>query len=424
MMETETSQRFISLVTRDTLALILAGGRGSRLGELTRRRAKPAVPFGGKFRIIDFPLSNCMNSGIRRIGVLTQYMAHPLIRHMQQGWGFLRGEFNEFIEIMPAQQRMGSEWYRGTADAVHQNLDIIRTHNPRFVLVLGGDHVYKMDYGDMLGYHVGQEARVTVGCLDVPVTESKAFGIMAVDESGRVKAFEEKPEQATPMPGDSSRALASMGIYVFDTDYLIEVLERDARDADSAHDFGKDILPSAVAGDEDVYAYLFRDPQTGRRAYWRDVGTVDSYWAANLELIGVVPELDLYDKNWPIWTYQEQVPPAKFVFNEDGRRGTAIDSMCAGGCIVSGATVRHSLLFSNVVAEQGSLIQDSVVLPDVRVGRNCEIRRAVIDTGCTIPDGVTIGLDAAADARRFAVSEQGVVLVTPEMLRQEWINVR
>ena len=423
-MNTESSQRFISLVTRDTLALILAGGRGSRLGDLTRKRAKPAIPFGGKFRIIDFPLSNCINSGIRRIGVLTQYMAHPLIRHLQQGWGFLRGEFNEFIEILPAQQRISEAWYQGTADAVYQNLDIIRTHQPSYVLILGGDHVYKMDYGAMLGFHVSRQAQVTVGCMDVPITEATAFGVMATQADGRVVAFDEKPEYPAPMPGRPDRALASMGIYIFDTDYLLEQLIRDAADPDSSHDFGKDFIPKAVREGDQVFAYPFCDPRADRRAYWRDVGTIDSYWQANLELIGVVPELDLYDKSWPIWTYQEQLPPAKFVFDEETRRGTAIDSMVAGGCIVSGATIRHSLLFSNVSVDEQSVIEDSVILPDVDIGQRCHIRRAVIDSGCQIPADTRIGFNLEEDKRLYSVTEQGVVLVTPSMLHQDNMNVR
>jgi len=423
-MEIKSSRRFISLATRDTLAIILAGGRGTRLGELTRRRAKPAIPFGGKFRIIDFALSNCINSGIRRVGVATQYMAHPLIRHLQQGWGFLRGEFNEFIEIMPAQQRISESWYQGTADAVYQNIDIIATHQPRFLLILGGDHVYKMDYGAMLGYHLSHNAQVTVGCMDVPLEEASEFGVMAVDEEGHINAFQEKPAQPAPMPGDPERAMVSMGIYLFNTDYLVEMLNQDAVNESSSHDFGKDILPRAVREQHGVYAYLFRDPKTGKRAYWRDVGTIDSYWASNLELIGVVPELDLYDKSWPIWTYQEQLPPAKFVFNDEDCRGMAVDSMVAGGCIVSGACVIHSLLFSDVIVEKHSVVEHSVILPDVDVGPHCRIRNAVIDSGCRIPPGTVIGYDPQADRQRFSVSPKGIVVVTPEMLSQENVHVR
>jgi glucose-1-phosphate adenylyltransferase len=409
------SQRFVSRITRDTLALILAGGRGSRLKQLTMWRAKPAVPFGGKFRIIDFPLSNCINSGIRQVGVLTQYKAHSLIQHIHKGWGFLRGEFGEFIELLPAQQRIETSWYLGTADAVYQNLDIIRQHAPAYVLILAGDHIYKMDYGDMIAYHVETGADMTVGCLEVDLDTARAFGVMAVNENGRVREFAEKPEQPEAMPGRPDRALASMGIYVFNTQFLFEQLIKDADTPGSSRDFGKDIIPSVI-GPYRVMAYPFRDTQTGSQAYWRDVGTIDAYWESNLELIGVTPELNLYDMDWPIWTYQEQLPPAKFVFDDEDRRGTAVDSMVSGGCIISGATVRHSLLFSNVLVNSYAQVQDSVVLPNVEVGRYSRITRAVIDKGCRIPEGTVIGEDPAEDARRFFVSPGGVVVVTPEML--------
>ena len=409
------SQRFISRITRDTLALILAGGRGSRLKQLTMWRAKPAVPFGGKFRIIDFPLSNCINSGIRQIGVLTQYKAHSLIQHVQKGWGFLRGEFGEFVELLPAQQRIETSWYEGTADAVYQNLDIIRRHAPEYVLILAGDHVYKMDYGQMIAYHVESGADMTVGCLEVDLEAAKGFGVMAVNTDGRVTDFSEKPEEPASMPGKPDKALASMGIYVFNTAFLYEQLIKDADMPGSSHDFGKDIIPSIIERYH-VMAYPFRDPESGSQAYWRDVGTVDSYWAANMELIGVTPPLNLYDAYWPIWTYQEQLPPAKFVFDDDDRRGMAVDSMVSGGCIISGASLRHSLLFSNVRIHSYSHVEDSVVLPDVDIGENCRITKAVIDKGCTIPEGTIIGEDPEEDARRFHVSPGGVVLVTPEML--------
>jgi glucose-1-phosphate adenylyltransferase len=403
-------QRFISRITRDTLALILAGGRGSRLKQLTMWRAKPAVPFGGKFRIIDFPLSNCINSGIRQVGVLTQYKAHSLIQHVQKGWGFLRGEFGEFVELLPAQQRIETSWYEGTADAVYQNLDIIRQHDPSYVLILAGDHVYKMDYGTMIAHHVESGADMTVGCLEVDLETAKSFGVMAVDESGCVCEFQEKPDKPSPMPGRKDTALASMGIYVFNTAFLYEQLIKDSDMPGSSHDFGKDLIPAIISRYR-VVAFPFRDPEKGTQAYWRDVGTVDAYWKANLELIGVTPELNLYDEFWPIWTYQEQLPPAKFVF----------DSMVSGGCIISGATVRHSLLFSNVQVESNASIEDSVVLPNVRIGERCDISRAVIDKGCSIPADTVIGQDPEADARRFHVSPGGVVLVTPEMLG---INLR
>jgi glucose-1-phosphate adenylyltransferase len=423
-MKSVQNARFVRRLTRDTLALVLAGGRGARLGHLTDWRAKPAVPFGGKFRIIDFPLSNCINSGIRRVGVLTQYKAHSLILHIQKGWGFLRGEFGEFIELLPAQQRIETSWYAGTADAVYQNLDIIRNHNPSYVLILAGDHVYKMDYGPMLAFHVEHDADVTVGTIEVPIGQARAFGVLAVDATGRVQRFTEKPKQPETLPGRPDTALASMGIYLFNTGFLYEQLIRDADSASSGHDFGHNIIP-ALINSYRVIAYPFRDPHTGRQGYWRDVGTVDAYWQANMELIQVTPELNLYDQEWPIWTYQEQLPPAKFVFDDDdGRRGLAVDSMVSSGCIISGATVRRSLLFSNVRVEAYSEVLDAVVLPNVTIGRRCRLREVVIDKGCVIPDGTVIGEDLPADARRFHVTEDGVVLVTPEMLGQELHHVR
>jgi glucose-1-phosphate adenylyltransferase len=415
--------RFVSRLTRDTLALILAGGSGTRLKGLTQWRAKPAVPFGGKFRIIDFPLSNCFNSGIRRIGVITQYKSHSMIRHLQRGWSFQRTELGEFVELLPAQQRTGGSWYAGTADAVFQNLDIIRAHNPEYVLILAGDHIYKMDYGPMLAYHVEHEADLTIGCFEVPLDTARAFGVMAVDGEWRVTGFTEKPPQPESIPGRPGEALASMGIYVFNTKFLFEQLVRDAESIGSERDFGKNIIPSVIHKYR-VFAYPFRDPITGSQAYWRDVGTVDSYWSANMELIGVTPELNMYDNEWPIWTYQEQLPPAKFVFDDDDRRGMAVDSMVSGGCIISGGSVRHSLLFSNVRINSYAKVEDSVILPDVTIGEHCRIHKAVIDKGCIIPDGTVIGEDLAQDAKRFHVSEGGVVLVCPEMLGQELHHVR
>jgi glucose-1-phosphate adenylyltransferase len=416
-MNNQDSARYVSLLTRNTLALVLAGGRGTRLHQLTLWRAKPAVPFGGKFRIIDFPLSNCVNSGIRKVGILTQYKAHSLIQHIQRGWGFMRGEFGEFVDLLPAQQRLETGWYAGTADAIYQNIDIIRTRNPEFVLILAGDHVYKMDYGTMLAAHAEAGADVTVGCMEVPLDQAHAFGVMAVDQDHRIMEFAEKPENPAPMPGSADQALASMGIYIFRTEVLIEELLRDADNPDSSRDFGGDIIPDVIHRRK-VTAFPFREDPHGRPAYWRDVGTVDSFWEANLELIGVSPELNLYDKDWPIWTYQDQVPPAKFVFDDDGRRGTAVDSMVAGGCIVSGSSVRNSLMFSNVDVHSFSNIEDSVIFPKVNIGRNCLIRKAIIDKACDIPPGTHIGLDPKEDARRFHISEGGVVLVTPEMLGQ------
>ncbi|GHD47153.1 glucose-1-phosphate adenylyltransferase [Marinobacter persicus] len=414
-----TTKRFVSRMTRQTLALVLAGGRGSRLHDLTKWRAKPAVPFGGKFRIIDFPLSNCVNSGISQVGVITQYKSHSLMRHIQRGWGFLRGEFGEFVELLPAQQRIETSWYVGTANAVLQNLDIVRSHNPEYVLILAGDHVYKMDYGTMLAAHVECEADVTIGCIEVPLEEASAFGVMSVDDHLRITEFEEKPASPKPMPGQPDKALASMGIYVFNSQTLFDELIRDHDLENSSHDFGKDIIPSIIKRLR-VCAFPFRDPTSNKVAYWRDVGTIDSLWQANMELIDVSPELNLYDLHWPIWTYQEQLPPAKFIFADKDRCGTAVDSMVAGGCIVSGSKVRHSLLFSQVHVHSYSTVEDTVVFPDVEIGRDCHIRNALIDRGCRIPPGTRIGFDHEKDAQRFHVSPKGIVLVTPEMLGQDY----
>ncbi len=412
-MQDNPTPRFVSRLTKETLALILAGGRGSRLKELTMWRAKPAVPFGGKFRIIDFVLSNCINSGVRRVGVITQYKAHSLIKHIQNGWGFLRGEFGEYIDLMPAQQRIQSAWYQGTADAIFQNLDIIRESDARFILVLAGDHVYKMDYGPMLAEHVAKKADLTIGCFEIPIESATEFGVMSVDDDGRILEFNEKPDEPDCIPGKPDKALVSMGFYVFNADFLYQQVIDDQRDPFSEHDFGKNIIPRAVR-EAHTYAYSSTDPKTGKQNYWRDVGTIDSFWQANLELIGVEPELNLYDEEWPIWTYQTQAPPAKFVFNDDDRRGMAVDSMVSGGCIISGALIEHSLLFSNVRVADGSEVVNSVVLPEVNIGRNCKIHNAVIDRGCQIPDGTDIGYDVASDKKKYRVTPKGVVLVTPE----------
>ena len=422
-MSESNSTRFVSRLTRDTLALILAGGRGSRLKQLTDWRAKPAVPFGGKFRIIDFPLSNCVNSGIRRVGILTQYKAHSLIRHVQQGWGFMRGALGEFVELLPASQRNERGWYAGTADAVYQNIDILRNHGAEYVLILAGDHIYKMDYGDMLAEHVAQNADMTIGCIEVPIDEAKALGVMSVDVNRRIVAFDEKPENPTPMPGRDDVALASMGIYVFNAAFLYEQLIKDADTSDSSHDFGHDIIPNLIKNYK-VVAFPYKDVQGNDPGYWRDVGTIDAFWSANLELIGVTPELNLYDDEWPIWTHQAQQPPAKFVFDDEDRRGMAVDSMVSGGCIISGSTVRHTVLFSNVEVHSFSVIEDSVLLPDVSVGRNCRLKKVVVDKGCVIPEGTVIGEDLEQDAKRYHVSPNGVVLVTPEMLGQNYRYVR
>ncbi len=422
-MNTEHNPRFVSRLTRNTLALILAGGRGSRLKHLTQWAAKPAVSFGGKFRIIDFPLSNCINSGIRQVGVLTQYKAHSLILHIQRGWGFLRGEFGEFVELLPAQQRIENSWYAGTADAVYQNLDILRMHDPEYVLLLAGDHIYKMDYGAMIARHVESGADMTIGCLEVDLDTAKGFGVMAVDGENRIHEFAEKPDQPKSVPGNDEVALASMGIYVFNRKFLFEQLIKDADQPSSSHDFGNDIIPNVIENYR-VIAYPFRDEESNAQAYWRDVGTVDAYWEANQELIGVTPPLNLYDKSWPIWTYQEQLPPAKFVFDDDDRRGMAVDSMISGGCVVSGAVVRHTLLFSNVRVNSYTTVEDSVVLPNVVIGRNCRIKKAIIADNCNIPEGTIIGEDAEMDAQRFHLSKGGVVLVTSEMLGQVQNYVR
>lgn len=420
MAQDNTSSRFISTLTKNTLALILAGGRGSRLKDMTNWRAKPAVPFGGKFRIIDFPLSNCMNSGIRRIGVVTQYKSHSLIQHIQRGWGFLRGEFNEYVELLPAQQRVEEEWYKGTADAVFQNLDILRNIDAEYILILAGDHVYKMDYGQMLAAHVRNKADMTVACLNVPLQDAKAFGVMAVDETDRVLQFREKPSDPDPIPDIPDQALASMGIYVFNAAFLYEQLIRDADDPHSSHDFGHDIIPHMIDKYR-VYAHRFADScvnSTGDKHYWRDVGTIDAYWEANMELTKVVPELNLYDRQWPIWTYQEQLPPAKFVFDEGDRRGLATDSLISGGCIISGSAVHDSVLFSDVRVNSYSLIEQSVILPQVEIGRNVILKRVVMDKGARIPDGMSIGVNPEEDRKSFYISEKGVTLVTAEMLGQ------
>ena len=418
--------RFVSLLTKNTVALILAGGRGSRLKHLTDWRAKPAVPFGGKFRIIDFPLSNCLNSGIRRIGVVTQYKAHSLIQHLQRGWGFLRGEFNEFIDLMPAQQRIEAEWYKGTADAVFQNMDILRHYAPEFVLILAGDHIYKMDYGEMLAAHAASAADLTIACIEVPIEDAKSFGVMSVDQYQRIVAFDEKPEQPMPIPDDSGRALASMGIYIFNAKFLYEQLIRNADNPHSTHDFGHDIIPYLVPRYR-VFAHRFSESCVGVQnaaPYWRDVGTVEAYWEANMELAKITPDLNLYDEKWPIWTYQEQLPPAKFVFDDDDRRGMAVDTMVSGGCIISGALVKRSVLFSDVRVNAYSEVTDSVILPNTDIGRYVKLHRVVVDKGCRIPDGMEVGFDRQKDAERFYVTERGVTLITPEMLGQYIHHVR
>ena len=418
-------QRFVSLLTRKTLALVLAGGRGSRLYELTAWRAKPAVFFGGKFRIIDFALSNAINSGIRRVGVLTQYKAHSLVRHISEGWGGFKRVLHEFVEVLPASQRIDSDWYRGTADAIYQNLDIINTHSPEFVLILSGDHVYKMDYGTMLAFHSEQQSDLTILCVELPVSEAAAtFGVIEVDENGRVIGFEEKPAQPRPLPGQPDMCLASMGNYVFNTDCLRDQLIIDTLNSGSSHDFGHDIIPGLISS-HTVFAFPFRDAETGKRAYWRDVGTLDAYWEANMELLDITPELDLYDNEWPILTDQQQLPSAKFVHNTDERRGMAVDSIVSGGCIISGAKLDRALLFSNVKVHSYAYIEQTVVLPDVSVGRNTRIHRAILDRGCNIPENMVIGENHDEDRQRgFRVTDKGIVLVTPDMLNQSIHSIR
>ena len=406
-------------IAHSTFALVLAGGRGSRLGALTDWRAKPAVPFGGKFRIIDFSLSNCVNSGIRRVGICTQYKSQSLIRHIQRGWSFLDGRFNEFIELLPAQQRVTVDWYKGTADAVYQNLDLLRRHAPDYVLVLAGDHVYKMDYERMLLDHTERGADMTIACIEVPVATATGFGVMEIDDTGRITGFSEKPARPLPVPGRDDVALASMGIYVFNAQFLYEQLIRDADDPMSRHDFGGDVIPHLIARGYRVIAHRFAESCVNmieNRPYWRDVGTLDAYWEANLDLVRVTPDLNLYDQSWPIWTHQEQLPPAKFVFDDDGRRGQALDSLVSGGCIVSGSTVRRSLLFSQVHVHSHCTIEDSLILGDCDIGAGSQLRKAVVDKHCRLPPGTRLGIDPDDDRRRFHVTSSGVTLVTPDML--------
>ena len=401
------------------IALVLAGGRGSRLMNLTDRRAKPAVYFGGKFRIVDFALSNCLNSGIRRVGVITQYKSHSLLRHLQRGWAFLKNEMNEFVDLLPAQQRNDNEhWYRGTADAVQQNRDILESYGADYIVVLAGDHIYKQNYALMLADHVAKGRDCTVACIAVPRMEATAFGVMAVDDNSLITDFLEKPADPPAMPGNPDMALASMGIYIFNAEYLYAELERDMADPNSSHDFGKDIIPKAVREGRATahpFALSFVPNKEGDEPYWRDVGTIDAYWDANIDLTATDPQLNLYDTRWPIWTYQAQLPPAKFVHNQEDRRGMAIESVVSGGCIVSGQVFR-SVLFSSVRVHSYSAVNWSVVLPDVTIGRGARITRAVIDRGCDIPADMVIGEDAEADAQRFYRSENGITLVTPAML--------
>ncbi|WP_394174259.1 glucose-1-phosphate adenylyltransferase [Thalassotalea litorea] len=413
------NNRHISNLTRDTYALVLAGGRGSRLHELTQWRAKPAVFFGGKFRIIDFPLSNCINSGIGRIGVATQYKSHSLIRHINRAWSHFKKEMGESVEILPASQRYGDEWYRGTANAVFQNIDIIRHELPKFVMILSGDHVYRMDYGPLIAKHVATAADMTVCCIEVPVEEAAgAFGVMTVDENNQVLRFDEKPEKPSEIPGKPGYCLASMGNYVFNTEFLFEQLQVDDEKVNSSGDFGHDIIPSIIKSHQ-VYAYPFRDPNSEKQPYWRDVGTLDSFWEANMELVELDPQLNMYDEDWPIWTYQEQTAPAKFVFDEEERRGIAINSTVAGGVIVSGSTIKRSLLFNKVRVSSYCFIEETVVLPGANIGRNCQIHKAIIDRNVILPENLVIGKDHDQDrANGFRVTDKGVVLITRDMIAE------
>ena len=409
-------------LARDAMAYVLAGGRGSRLMELTDRRAKPAVYFGGKTRIIDFALSNALNSGIRRIGVATQYKAHSLIRHLQMGWNFFRPERNESFDILPASQRVSeTQWYEGTADAVYQNIDIIEAHRPEYIVILAGDHIYKMDYELMLRQHVDQGADVTVGCMEVPRIEATGFGVMAVDDKDRIVEFVEKPADPPAMPGKPDVSLASMGIYVFTTKFLFEQLRRDAADAASSRDFGKDIIPYLVKHGKAV-AHRFSDSCVRGKdesvAYWRDVGTVDAYWEANIDLTQIIPQLDLYDRDWPIWSHAEMYPPAKFVHDEDGRRGEAISSLVSGNCIISGSHVNRSLLFTSVLTRSYSQVEESVLLPWSDVGRGARLKKVVLDRGVKIPAGLVVGEDPELDAQRFRRTDKGVCLITQPMIER------
>ena len=409
-------------LARHTMAFVLAGGRGSRLKELTDTRAKPAVYFGGKSRIIDFALSNALNSGIRRIGVATQYKAHSLIRHLQRGWNFFRAERNEIFDIMPASQRVTEEkWYLGTADAVAQNMDILEAYGPELLIILAGDHVYKMDYEPMLAQHVETGADVTVGCIEVPLEEATAYGVMKVDADDCIVDFVEKPANPPSIPGNPGQALASMGIYVFSREFLFELLTEDAENPDSSHDFGKDIIPHIVKNGKAVAhrfsASCVRSEQEGE-PYWRDVGTIDAFWQANVDLTDFIPALDLYDKTWPIWTYGEITPPAKFIHDEEGRRGQAISSMVSGGCIISGSRIDKSLLFTGVHTHSFSQLEHVVAMPYVTINRGARLSKVVIDRGVTIPAGLVVGEDPEEDARRFRRTENGVVLITAKMIDQ------
>ncbi len=422
MQESPSVSLDMNMALRQTFAVVMAGGRGSRLRQLTDNQAKPAVPFAGKFRIVDFPLSNCINSGIRRVSVLTQYRAHTLIQHVQNGWGFLRGELNEFVQLWPAQQQTASgSWYLGTADAVFQNIETLLPHHPKYIVVLAGDHVYRQDYSRMLAEHIKKGADATVSCVEVPLDKASEFGVVGVDENDEIVSFLEKPENPPSIPGQPDTAFASMGIYVFNADFLYEALRRDAKEASSSHDFGKDVVPRMVSkcrllAHRFGNSCVFSDGDQDDEPYWRDVGTVDAYWESNLDLTSVNPALNLYDQKWPIWTYQAQSPAAKFVFDDEERRGMAVDALVSAGCIISGATIKRSLLFTGVHVHSFAEIRDSLILPRCRINRHAKLTKVVVDQDCEIPRGLIVGDDPDLDAKRFYRSEGGVTLITAKML--------
>ncbi|WP_319410261.1 glucose-1-phosphate adenylyltransferase [uncultured Cohaesibacter sp.] len=412
--------RETSKLANQSMAFILAGGKGSRLQELTERRSKPAMYFGGKSRIIDFALSNAVNSGIRRIGIATQYKAHSLIRHLQRGWSFLREERNEFLDILPASQRMNDEaWYQGTSDAIYQNIDILESYGPKYIVILAGDHIYKQDYALMVRQHVETGADVTVGSIEVPLEEAKAFGVMKVDKNDRILEFVEKPANPPAMPNDPERALASMGIYVFEAKFLYDILREEACNPDTHHDFGKDIIPKLVKGGKAIAHPFSRSCiRSGleTKPYWRDVGTIDAFWEANIDLTDFIPELDIYDNDWPIWTHQELTPPAKFIHDEEGRRGQAVSSMVSGGCIISGSSLNRCLLFTGVKAHSFSKMSGVVALPYAEINRKAQLKDVVIDRDVKIPAGLVVGEDPELDAKRFRRSEKGICLITQSMI--------
>ncbi len=406
----------------ETIALVLAGGAGTRLKSLTQKHAKPAVNFAGKYRTIDFSLTNCLHSGLRRISILTQYKSHSLNTHIQHGWNFLRPELNEYVELLPAQQRVKSEWYAGTADAVFQNIDIIAAQEPRYVMILAGDHVYKMDYRDMLQQHIRTKAMLTIGCVEVPLHKAREFGVMEIDNQNRVIGFEEKPARPKPVHARSDQALASMGIYVFSWPFLRIVLQRDAEDSTSNHDFGKNIIPSLI-DTAPVFAHCFKDKLTGCPGYWRDVGTIDGYFDAHMELLAMRSPFELFDSHWPVLTYQPQLPPTQFTHDDEGRSGFAMDSIICDGCLITGAQVKRSVISPNVRIGGDTQIENAIILPNVEIGRHCKLRNVIVDQGCRLPEGTVIGQDQAHDRRTYHVSAAGVTVVSAELLETEICEV-